>query len=162
MTPYEVEYITNHQAELIDPTSATTSFIPKNLGNYRFRLSTTDEITGSTQSYELDVFVTKESERTWDVKGVIFPDLFGELRGPEFNVAPGDPEYLAQVLDHAMSTPLRVGANWVGIVSAAFYTQVDPLPIFDAWGNDLSLTNETFYAALVGAAKQRDLKVMQT
>lgn len=162
MTPYEVEYVTNHQAELIDPTSATTSFVPKNLGNYRFRLSTTDEITGSTQSYELDVLVTKESERTWDVNGVIFPDLFGELGGPEFNVAPGDPECLARVLDHAMSAPLRVGANWVGIVSAAFYTQVDPLPIFDAWGNDLSLTNETFFAALVGAAKQRDLKVMQT
>lgn len=50
----------------------------------------------------------------------------------------------------------------MGIVSAAFFTQVSPPPIIGAWGNDLSLTNETYFAALVGAAKQRDLKVMQT
>jgi len=50
----------------------------------------------------------------------------------------------------------------VGIVSAAFFTQVNPLPLIGVWGNDLSLTNETYFASLMGAAKQRDLKVMQT
>lgn len=44
---------------------------------------------------------------------------------------------------------------------AAFIKQVNPL-VIDDWNNDFSLTDEIHYAALINAAKQKDLKVAHT
>lgn len=156
-----LEYVTNYSANLLNSTFATAYFIPEVPGNYRFRVTVTDD-DGSVNDYELDVWVTKVSERNFDVKGAIFVDVFGMNGGPEFNFAPKDPDCLAIVQDHALDAPLRIGADWTGFVSSAFYSQVSPMPIFIDWENDLSLSNETYFASLVDSAKQRGLKVMQT
>jgi len=164
----QLDYITQHAVLLLDTTKATALFSPEEPGNYRFELIATDK-TGLSHTYELDVFVTDESKRRLDVEGIIFADLFGDMGGPEFNIAPRDSECLARALDHAMSAPLRVGAGWVGFVSAAWYRQVTPTPVIgtvlglpDDQTNYHSLTDETYFAALVSAAKQRGLKVAQT
>lgn len=116
-----------------------------------------------------NITVSFQPKMKLEVKGVIFADLFGPLGGPGFDSAPKDPECLSKVLDHAMSAPLRAGAGWIGIVSAAWYRQVSPLPVIGTvpgLGGDEtnyhSLTDETYYAALIGAAKQRGLKVVHT
>ncbi len=161
-TRYDVEYITNQKAELSDANDAAPTFTPEAPGNYRFALTTTDTSTGSSQHYELDVWVEMEPTRELKIKGAIFGDVFGELGGTQFDIAPEDPGQRAQVLDHAMNGPLRVGANWVGVVPAAFYERVLPSPTFKDEGNFLSLTDDAFYADLVAAAKAKGLKVMHT
>ena len=158
--PDEVEYFTGHGAELSDRETPLASFVPEYPGNYRFRLTAT-ESDGSSQRAEVEVLVAQESTVALEVKGVIFADLFGEMGGPEFNIAPEDPDCLVEALDHAMAAPLRVGANWVGLASSAFYTQVSPIPIIGDHGNYLSLTDDRYFASLVGAARERGLKVMQ-
>ncbi len=156
----EVEYITGHIAELSEATSEGASFIPPAPSNYRFQLTATDS-DGASKRHDVDVRVAMGSVRELDIKGVIFADLFGEMGGPEFNSAPEGPVCLAEALDHAMAAPLRVGANWIGLASSAFYTQVSPRPVIGDHGNYLSLTDDEYFASLVGAATERGLKVMQ-
>ncbi len=155
-----LEYVTNYQSNLLNITDATATFKPEVPGNYKFRLTTIDG-SGVSSDYELDVWVNKAG-RKLDVKGIIWGDVFGELGAPEFNISPEKAECLSKSLDHAINAPLRVGAEWIGIVPAAFYKQVTPSPIFADWGNTLSLTNETYYASIIDAAKNRGLKVMHT
>ena len=159
-TPDGVEFMTGHLAELSDATSGTVSFVPETPGNYRFRLTATDS-SGITESHDVDVWVSQETEHRWDIKGAIFADLFGEMGGPDFNIAPEDPTCLTRSLDHGLAGALRVGAGWIGLASSAFYTQISPTPVIGDHGNYLSLADDDYFAAMVGAAKDRGLKVVQ-
>ncbi|MDP6036922.1 MAG: hypothetical protein QGG64_00065, partial [Candidatus Latescibacteria bacterium] len=64
------------------------------------------------------------------------------------------------VLNQAMEASVRVGAKWVGVVPSAWYAQISPLPVIATGPNDLGLTEESDYAAIVQAAKARGLMVI--
>ncbi len=110
-----------------------------------------------------------KTTRKLEVKGIIFADLFGQMGSPEFNSAPKDPKCLSIFLEHALAGPLRIGAGWIGVVPAAWYQQVKPLPVIgtvlgmnETETNYHSLTDENYYAALISAAKVKGLKVVHT
>ena len=157
--PEGVEYLTSHRAGLPDAATAVASFVPTVPGNYRFRLTATDG-AGLNQTHEVEVWVTQEAAELWEVEGTIFADLWGPMGGPDFDVAPEDPNCLALALDHAYAGPLRVGAGWVGFVPANFIIEVNP-PMLRPEGNYHSLTDNEYYATLIAAAHARGLKVVQ-
>ena len=155
----DLDYITGHVAEITGRTAAQANFVPAAPGNYRFELAVIDA-QGARQSHEVDVLVTGEALNPLKAKGVIFADIFGEMGAPQFNSAPEDPDCLAKALDHALAAPTRVHAGWIGLASSAFLTHVDP-PVVGDGGNYLSLTDEAYYRAMVKAAHDRGLKVLQ-
>lgn len=108
------------------------------------------------------VSVSFQPEIKLNVKGIIFPDVFEWSGASEFSLPSDDPECRDKRLEHAMDAPSRIGANWIGIVAGGFYKQVNPLPVIGPHNNDLSLTDEEHYSAIVNAAKQRGFKVAQT
>ena len=110
----------------------------------------------------VDIRATKEISHKWNMTGVIFGDVWGELGSSEFNIAPDDAECRKKVLYHAMIGPTRVGANYVVFVPAAFYTQVLPRPLFTQEGTFLSLANESYYGDLVEASHNAGMKVIHT
>lgn len=144
-------YASNYRALLEPQGNETIDFTASEPGVYRLQFN---------NSHLIEVEVRKEIPLKLDVKGAIFGDVWDELGSPEFNIAPEDSECRDLVLGHAMEGPLRVGANWVGVVPALFYTQVLPFPEFATEGTKLSLANETYYAALVDAAHSKGLNVM--
>jgi hypothetical protein len=93
--------------------------------------------------------------------GINFIDLYGETGGPEFNIYPDDPECFQAVLEHAFTGPLRVDAEWIGLISGGFYAQVDP-PVIQDDDHYLSLSDEYFYGEIIDAAHSRGMKVMET
>ncbi len=130
-----------------------------NPGNYRFRLT----IEGATpQRYEVDVWSTKDLGRKLTIEGIEFPDVFDRLGGPEFDIRPEEARCFPGVMSHVLQGPMRVGANLVAVAPAVFYKQVTPTPQFAPWENDVSLNDDAFYAALIGAMKARGFKVMHT
>ncbi|MFQ5570889.1 MAG: hypothetical protein ACE5G0_14510 [Rhodothermales bacterium] len=158
MDRFSTEYVTENQAVLSDSMSATPTFTPEWPGKYRFELEVADA-AGLVERDTMDVLVGKDNARQLDVKGIIFGDVFGELGGPRFDVTPEDPDSLAAVQSRAMDGAVRIGAGWSGIVAAAFYERINPLPVIRPFNNDLSLTSEADYAAIVGAAHAKGLKV---
>lgn len=96
------------------------------------------------------------------IKGVEFVDIFGRLGGPEFDINQENPECFPDVMEHVLNGPKRMNANLVGIVPAAFYKQISPTPKFADWGNDLSLTDDEYYAKLVKSFKDKGFMVMET
>ncbi len=95
------------------------------------------------------------------VKGINFIDLFGETGAPEFNINPENPTCREEAFMHAIEGPERVNANMVGLVSAVFINQIEPLEFGDG-GNFLSLTDEDFYAEMVEELKSRGFNVSET
>ncbi len=151
-TWYAPHYSLSIQAQ----ENGSAMITPTEPGVYRLKCSTVSE------DYLLDVEASAEIQHKWDMKGVIFGDVWGALGSPEFNIAPDDPECRETVLSHAMDGPVRIGANYIGVVPAQFYSKVLPVPMFKDEGNFLSLTNETYYAALVESAHDAGLKVIHT
>ncbi|MFQ5652154.1 MAG: dockerin type I domain-containing protein [bacterium] len=161
MNRFSTEYVTENKVMLSDTTSATPTFNPEWPGNYRFEMQIM-EVTGLVDRDTVEVLVSKMGVRQFDAEGLIFYDVFGELGGPQFDVTPDNPDSLTAVQDRAMEVAARIGAGWVGIVPAAFYERIAPLPQIKPDGNDLSLTNEGDYAAIVNRAHSRGLKISVT
>jgi len=159
MNRFSTEYMTENEAILSDSTSATPTFNPQWPGNYRFELQVA-ETTGLLDKDTVDVLVSKQGVRKLQVKGINFYDVFGELGGPAFDVLPDDPDSMRAVLGRAMDGAVRANVEWIGIVPAAWYARINPLPEIRPDGNALSLTNESDYAAIVSAAKAKGLKVV--
>jgi len=93
------------------------------------------------------------------MKGIVFWDGFGHQdHSPEFDITPDDSVKRAAVLSQAMVGPARANAEWVQIVPAVNYLQINPLPKIAPLHNDQDLTNEADFAAIVNAAKTKGLK----
>ncbi|MCW4048377.1 MAG: PKD domain-containing protein [Candidatus Bathyarchaeota archaeon] len=155
-------YTSHHKLSFQESKANRVNVTASNPGVYRIILDGGPKNPDDELVYEFELKVVDELNSTMKVKGINFVDLFGETGGPSFDINPVDPECQREVFRHAFDAPLRVGANYVGFVSAVFITEVEPVPLLEAEGNDLSLTDEEFYAELVGAAKQNGFKVMQT
>ena len=159
MNQYSTEYMTANKAVLNDSTSVTPTFNPEWPGNYRFELTVTDAL-GLVEKDTVDVLVSKEGVRQLDVKGITFVDLFGELGSPEFDITPSDPDSLAAVQSRAMEAAKRIKANFISIGPTAVYEQLSPLPVIRSAGQ-FSLDDEAEYAAIVKAAHDKSLMVLQ-
>ncbi|MFQ5604591.1 MAG: dockerin type I domain-containing protein [bacterium] len=161
MNRYSTEYMTENEAILSDSTSATPTFNPEWPGNYRFELQL-KEPTSITDLDTVDVLVSKVGVRHFDAEGLIFYDVFGELGGPHFDVTPDNSDSLAAVQNRAMDAAMRIGAGWIGVVPAAFYQRIAPLPQIKPENNSISLTNEKDYAAIVASAHSKGFKISHT
>lgn len=118
-------------------------------------------IVATSGSQEFDVEVVVKPESGPAVQAVFFPDLFDNNGGLAFKLQRDDPSCQQTVFDHAFGGAVRAGAEWVGFSPAFVTDQVDPVPRFDPLANsDLSLTDDAYYAELVGAAKDHGLRVM--
>ncbi len=51
------------------------------------------------------------------------------------------------MLDHAFAGAVRMGADWVTFFPAFFLYEVDPRPRYIPHNNDLSLTDDVYFAA---------------
>ena len=121
---------------------------------YRFEARIGDE------RHVVDVRVTGQPANTLELRGAALPDLFETIGGPEFTIRREDPDCQATVSDHAFEGVRRLGAEWVGFVPAFFLDQLDPLPRYVPLHNSLSLTDDSYYAELIEAAKRNGLRVM--
>ncbi len=148
-----LQYMSNHIIPIIDPDNETTSVNATYPGVYRI------ELTADGATYEMEFKATKEGKPLQ--MGINFIDLYGETGGPEFNIYPDDPECFQAVLEHAFTGPLRVDAEWIGLISGGFYAQVDP-PVIQDDDSYLSLSDEYFYGEIIDAAHSRGMKVMET
>ena len=159
MDRYDEVYATEHQAVLNDTTDLFPIFQAPGSGKYRFELTVSDA-SGLTNVDTVDVWVRPEQVRNLDVTGTIMADIFGEYGEPAFDILPDDADSVTAVLNQAMEASVRVGAKWVGVVPSAWYAQISPLPVIATGPNDLGLTEESDYAAIVQAAKARGLMVI--
>lgn len=125
----------------------------------KYRLSATG-VEGSTLAREYDLEVVVRPETGIARGGVNLPDLFERLGGPEFSLRRDEPSCQEVVFDHAYSGPVRVGADVVVFHPAVFLDQIDPVPRYVPHNSDLSLTDDVYFAELVGAAHSRGLRVM--
>lgn len=148
-----LQYMSNHALMIIDADNETASVNASYPGVYRIELEADDT------TYEMELKITIQGKPLQT--GINYIDLFGEIGGPEFNIYPDDPVCLQKALDHALAGPLRVDADWIGLISGGFYAQVDP-PVMQDDDNFLALSDEYFYGAFVDAAHERGLKVMET
>ncbi len=154
------DYTTHNVAELPTPTDRQLVFTPSRPGVYRFVL-TVSTFSGAQHHFEVDVEVKPAESERFEFRAISFPDLFGNNGGPGFDINPDDPECRDIALDHALSAAMRDNANWITVVPAQFMTRADPSPLWGARYEDLSLTDDDFYEALIDAAHARGLKVMQ-
>ncbi len=148
-----LQYMSNHILTINEPDNETASVNVTYPGVYRIELEADDT------TYELELKVTTVGKPL--EMGVNFIDLYGEIGGPEFNIYPDDPVCFQKALDHALSGPVRVDSDWIGLISGGFYSQVDP-PVMHDDDHYLCLSDEYFYGELVDAAHERGLKVMET
>ncbi len=154
-----LEYVTNRPIDIGGSNSSRATFVPEVPGLYRLEVSIRSE-SSDPATGQVDVYVAGSIRSRLDVFGIAFPDVFGSLGGPEFDVAPDDPECRPIALDHAYSVTDRLLANWAGFTPATFLIEFDPLR-YETVNNALSLTDDAYYAALVGAAQSRGLSVWQ-
>ena len=150
----DLQYMSNHEMTIGGSENSTAYVNVTYPGVYRV------ELFADGETYEMELKATKVG-RALELKGLNFIDLFGTTGNPEFNIHPDDPECFEKALEHAFEGPLRVGAEWVGMVPAAFYYQVDP-PLVQDNDTFLSMSDDDFYAAFVKGAHDRGLKVMET
>ncbi|MCW4011675.1 MAG: hypothetical protein NWF07_01645 [Candidatus Bathyarchaeota archaeon] len=148
-----LQYMSNHHLTIVNPDNETASVTVTYPGVYRIELEADDT------AYEVELKVTKDG-RSLET-GINYIDLFGTTGGPEFNIYPDDPECFQKALDHALAGPVRVGSDWIGLISGGFYAQVDP-PVMQDDDHYLALSDEYFYGAFVEAAHARGMKVMET
>ena len=156
----ELDYVTNFAATLSNSTGAVATMTAREPGNYRIQLEATPP-GGQTTLRVVDVSITDPNKWNLDAKGVIFGDVFNNLGGPDFNMGPYPNPCQQERFTNALAAPLRVGAGWVGYVPAEFYTRVSPSPQFAGDGNDLSLTNDTYYYGLMAAAHSEGFKIVE-
>ena len=148
-----LQYMSNHIITINEAENETASAHATYPGVYRIMLEADDS------TYEMDLKITTQGKPLQT--GINYIDLFGETGGPEFNLYPEDPECFQKALDNALAGPMRVDADWIGLISGGFYAQVDP-PVMQDKDHFLSLSDEYFYGAFVDAAHERGLKVMET
>ena len=138
---------------MIEPEGTLARMTFSKPGKYRI------VVTAGAEEFDLEVVVQPETRP--NMQGVFFPDLFNHNGGPEFRLQRDDPSCQETVFDHAFAGAVRAGAELVGFSPAFVMDQVFPLPKFDPNPiTDLSLTDEAHYAQVVGAAKDRGLRVM--
>lgn len=150
----DLQYMSNHKMTIMGRENSTAYVNVTYPGVYRV------ELIADGYTYEMELRATKIG-RTLELKGLNFIDLFGTTGNPEFNIHPDDPLCFEKALEHAFEGPLRVGAEWVGLVPAAFYYQVDP-PLVQDNDTFLSMSDDVFYEAFINAAHDLGLKVMET
>ncbi|MDA1216237.1 MAG: hypothetical protein O2812_05130 [Chloroflexi bacterium] len=136
----------------VSPSSAEVNL--PSAGVFRFQAEIGDK------TYLVDVRVTKEPANNLAVRAVFMTDLFERLGGPAFMLRRDDPACQAMVFNQAFAAVRDTGANWVGLHPAVFLTQMDPLPKYVPHNNDLSLTDDAYYAQMVAAAKANGLGVI--
>jgi hypothetical protein len=153
-------YGSAHPFELASPDGFAARATFTRRGSYRLSLTVQEHAAADIVSYDVELRIADPSARELPVQGIFAPDLFENVGGPEFALRRDDPECQSRVFEHALDGIVRTGAEWVGMVPAAFLDSIDPLPVYVPQGNSLSLTDDGFYAELVGAARARGLRVI--
>lgn len=136
--PATWEYVTGNPVQLMTGPTGEVSFVPDWPGVYRFSIG----------GKFVDVLVSMESQRSLEVRGLIFPDYYGEWDRSHV-VDQATFEWAAQ---HA----LDLGANTISIVNFAHFTSIRPLPTLEFIDMSFSL-NQSELADLVGTCDDRDL-----
>lgn len=153
IAPDSSVYASAHPIAFADVGSATTTATFPEIGTYRVALTVDGQVT------TVDVRVTGDVAFHDKTHGIAAADLFEHVGSGAFELRRDDPECQERAFDHALSGVIRTGAELINIAPVVALDQVDPEPRYVPVHNSLSLTDDAYYAELIGAMKRQGLRV---